>query len=166
MNRLLIRALLLFLPTLILAGWALSVPWQRADDPLMRIRLVGYDPRDLLRGHYLLARLDIADLPPGRYGADDCVCLRAGAVPGRPLFTPLPSCAPAVLASCPLPLSEPGREVRLYQPAEKAARLQELLSRGDARVDIDVRFDGKGGIALETLRVDGSPLEQVTEGKR
>ncbi len=148
----------LLLPTLILAGWAIWLPIPRADDPGLRIRLLGFDPRDLLRGHYLLARLDIHDLPPGRYGPDDCICLRARPeAPGRPGFTPLPSCAADILKTCPLPLSDPGRELRLYQSQEMAQALERWLAEGQRVVDIEVRFDGKGGIALQDIRVDGQP---------
>lgn len=151
-----LRAALLLAPTLILTGWALSIPMLRADDPVMRIRLAGYDPRDLLRGHYLLARLDIAGLPPGRGEADACVCLTppAGA-DGRPGFTLLASCQPAVLAACPYPLADPGRELRLYQSQENALRLEASLREGKVMVDAAVRFDGQGGIAVEDVRVDG-----------
>lgn len=157
-------AALLLLPSLILAGWALWLPLPRAADPGLCIRLLGYDPRDLLRGHYLLARLDIHDLPPGRYGPDDCVCLRERPEdPGRPGFTPLPSCAAEILASCPLPLADPGRELRLYQSKERAQTLERWLAEGQRRVDVDVRFDGAGGIALQDIRVDGQPLDGQPE---
>lgn len=160
MKRSLLRLALLLAPTLILTGWALSIPWLRAGEPEMRVRLAGYDPRDLLRGHYLLARLDIQDLAPGRFGPDDCICLRADpAGSGRPLYSPLPSCAATALAACPLPLADPGREVRLYQPAEMAQRLEGLLREGKARVDVSVRFDGAGGISVDDVRVDGKPLD-------
>lgn len=167
MKRSLLRLALLLLPTLVLTGWALSIPWLRAGQPEMRVRLVGYDPRDLLRGHYLLARLDIENLPPGRYGEQDCICLLApDHGTGRPGFTPLQSCATEVLAACPFPLADPGRELRLYQPAEGAQRLEALLRDGKAMVDVRLRFDGAGGVALDDLRVDGKQVDQITEGER
>jgi len=157
----LLRAALLILPTLVLAGWALSLPVLRADDPVMRVRLTGFDPRDLLRGHYLLARLDIAGLPPGRAGTGDCVCLKPGGGDGRPSFTILPACTPDVLSACPYPLADPGRELRIYQSQERAVRLEALLRDAKVRVDIAVRFDGKGGIALEDIQVDGKSLPEA-----
>lgn len=158
MNRSLLRLALLLLPTLILTGWALSIPRMRAGEPEMWVRLAGYDPRDLLRGHYLLARLDIAGLPPGRMGAGDCVCLTPAGADGRPGFTPLPSCAPDILSACPFPVADPGRELRIYQPQARAARLEALLRDAQVRVDIRVRFDGKGGIALDDIQVNGKSL--------
>ncbi len=157
----LLRAALLLLPTVILAGWALSLPVLRADDPVMRVRLAGFDPRDLLRGHYLLARLDIAGLPPGRLGAEDCVCLTPGGADGRPGFTTLPSCTPDVLSACPYPLADPGRELQIYQSQERAVRLEALLRDATVRVDIAVRFDGQGGIALEDIQVEGKSLPET-----
>lgn len=157
----LLRAALLILPTLVLTGWALSLPVLRADDPVMRVRLTGFDPRDLLRGHYLLARLDIAGLPPGRLGAGDCVCLTPGGGDGRPSFTALPACTPDVLSACRYPVADPGRELRIYQSQERAVRLETLLRDATVRVDIAVRFDGKGGIALEDIQVDGKSLPEA-----
>lgn len=160
-KEMLLRAALLLLPTLILAGWALSLPLLRAAEPVMRVRLAGFDPRDLLRGHYLLARLDIAGLPPGRAGAGDCVCLTPGGADGRPGFTALPACTPDVLSSCAYPLADPGRELRLYQSQERAVRLEALLRDAKVRVDVAVRFDGQGGIALEDIQVDGKSLPET-----
>lgn len=157
----LLRAALLALPTLILAGWALSLPLLRADDPVMRVRLAGFDPRDLLRGHYLLARLDIAGLPPGRMGEADCICLTPGGADGRPGFTTLPSCTPDTLRTCAYPLADPGRELRIYQSQERAVRLETLLRDTKVRVDVAVRFDGQGGIALEDIQVDGKSLPET-----
>lgn len=157
----LLRAALLLLPTVILTGWALSLPLLRADDPVMRVRLAGFDPRDLLRGHYLLARLDIAGLPPGRLAAEDCVCLTPGGADGRPGFTALPACTPDVLSACRYPLANPGQELRIYQSQERAVRLEALLRDAKVRVDVAVRFDGKGGIALEDVQVDGKSLPET-----
>lgn len=157
----LLRVAVLALPTLVLAGWALSLPMLRADDPVMRVRLTGFDPRDLLRGHYLLARLDIAGLPPGGAGAGDCVCLTPGGADGRPGFMALPACTPDVLSTCRYPLADPGRELRIYQSRERALRLEALLRDAKVRVDVALRFDGKGGIALEDVQVNGKSLPET-----
>ena len=157
----LLRAALLALPTVILGGWAFSLPLLRVDDPVMRVRLAGFDPRDLLRGHYLLARLDIAGLPPGSVGVGECVCLTPGGADGRPGFKTLPACTPDVLSACPYPLADPGRELRIYQSQERAVRLEALLRDATVRVDVAVRFDGQGGIALEDIQVDGKSLPET-----
>lgn len=146
------QAGLLLLPTLVLTGWMLQVASAIAAYPAMRINLLGYDPRDLLQGHYLMVVLDIEGMTRA---APDCVCLvERPKAPGRPGFKPLPSCAPDALRNCPMPLKNPTRNHRYYRSEQQAKALEKLLADG-RHVDALVRFDGKGGVVLDDLRVDG-----------
>lgn len=155
---------LLLVPTLVLAGWALSIPAKRAEQPSLRVGIVGFDPRDLLRGHYLQVRLDIDGLAEPLAALDpvpDCVCLTPHAQrPGRPGFAPLPSCRPADIGACPYPLADPRRVLRVYVPQARAATLEEQLRDGLARLDVEVRFAGDGAISVGGLAVDGTPVQQ------
>lgn len=155
-TRSILSAALLLLPTLILAGWAGSIPVLRADDPELRIRLIGYDPRDLLRGHYLRAQLDIQGLTQGIAMEEERVCLLPRPDdPVHPGFKPLGDDSP-----CSYPLINPRRELRVYQSEETALRLEALLRDGKSIVDIAVRFDGTGEISLHDIHVDGRPLDE------
>lgn len=49
---------LVFLPVLILLVWVATIEVQRAQGREVVVRLQGYDPRDLLSGHYISYRLD------------------------------------------------------------------------------------------------------------
>lgn len=168
MNRPLVTALLrlalLLVPTLVLAGWALSIPVKRAEQPSLRVGIVGFDPRDLLRGHYLQVRLDIDGLAEPLAALDpvpDCVCLTPEAArPGRPGFAPLPSCRPADIAACPYPLADPRQVLRVYVPQSRAAELEQKLRDGLARLDVEVRFAGEGAISVGGLAVDGVPVQE------
>lgn len=148
-------ALLLLLPTLILGGWAATLALTRDSRPFLDIALRGVDPRDLLRGHYLTARLDLPEIEgsdggaadSGTAGAAACVCLDPdGADPLRPLPQPLPSCAAAALARCPYPLRDPGRTFRLYLPEDKAPEIERLLRAGETRITTRVFFHGDGRV--------------------
>lgn len=161
-SSLLLLALLL-VPTLVLAGWALSIRAQRAEQPALRIGVVGFDPRDLLRGHYLQVRLDIGGLAEPLAALDavpDCVCVTPPAKPAdRPGFAPLPSCLPADIGHCPYPLADPRQILRVYVPQSRAAELEEKLRQGLSKLDVEVRFAGDGTIALGKLAVDGVPVQ-------
>lgn len=49
---------LVFLPVLILLMWVATIEVQRGQGREVVVRLQGYDPRDLLSGHYISYRLD------------------------------------------------------------------------------------------------------------
>ena len=68
--------LAIFFPVLVMLGWAVSQEWRlRAGEPV-NIAITGFDPRDLLAGHYLTYQLDLGrDVCHGRWGKITCVCL-------------------------------------------------------------------------------------------
>ncbi|MCM1323589.1 MAG: GDYXXLXY domain-containing protein [Acetobacter sp.] len=49
---------LVFLPVFILLAWVATIEVQRHQGREVVVRLQGYDPRDLLSGHYILYQLD------------------------------------------------------------------------------------------------------------
>ena len=50
--------ILLFLPVLILLGWMFSVQAKISSGAVLDMPIRGYDPRDILAGHYLSVRVD------------------------------------------------------------------------------------------------------------
>lgn len=168
MRRLASLALLL-LPTLLVAGWVGAIVAERARLPVHRIALVGVDPRDLLRGHYLVARLDLtlsadqaAPAPPVTGDEDaapevlpfpdfpPCACVEDNrADPLRPVARPLESCQPEQLRQCPRPLLAPGQIFHLYVPEERAAALEAMIRDGGGTVTTGVRFTGTGAVLLD-----------------
>lgn len=76
-RRLLWAGLLLMLPTLVLGGLALQKESDRYDGQYWRLKITGYDPRDLLYGHYLRFRFDWDAMPQeGRCETEASCCLR------------------------------------------------------------------------------------------
>ena len=99
----------------------------RAQDYVFEID--GYDPRDLLRGHYLQFRLIVDPLPTREpcIGDDCCLCLTRGA-PGAVSGVELASCATAH-ADCDgaLPSTILRTPQRFYVPEDRAAALERDL---------------------------------------
>jgi len=54
----------LIIPILALVGWVASLSSAKSSGELIRLAVVGYDPRDLLAGHYLNFQVSIAPVEP------------------------------------------------------------------------------------------------------
>lgn len=112
----------------------------------------GYDPRDLLSGHYLTFRVDygIQGLCQQRETAENWVCLE----PRRDLGSD-PSgeaCEARIRGRCQGWRFEAGIE-RFYVPESEARRLESLIR--DRRASIEVRVARDGRAVIQDLLIDG-----------
>lgn len=147
MTRNLSRLALLLLPTLLLAGWAASIALQRVAQPTLRIAIVGYDPRDLLRGHYLQFRLDLA---AGE--SAPCACLDANPADAlRPLVRAVACDAPPTPAACPHFIESPRQTFRYYATQERALELEKLLRDKPGGAAALTHFHGDGRVSFSDL---------------
>lgn len=118
-------------------------------------KIRGYDPRDLLRGHYLTYRIDWAVEEPEVECAQCCLCLERAE--GRQSVTRR-QCSDA--GGCEARLTEdelPALE-RYYIPEERAAGLESAVRAERASV---VLSSVGGRLALKDLRVDGKPWREA-----
>ena len=126
----------------------------------------GFDPRDLLRGHYLQFRLRIDPLPVREPCADDasdacCLCLTRTAPDAVPYVeratcaTARASCDGALLARY---LTQPQR---YYVPEARAAELERRLFEAmqQRRAQAVLAIDRQGRAVVRELRVDGVRIE-------
>jgi uncharacterized membrane-anchored protein len=119
-----------------------------------RVDITGYDPRDLLHGHYLQYRY--AWDWQGEHG---CICLtRRGGLPAIPSGRQV---ACDAVEGCDAWLS--GAEVvpprRYFIPEEKASQLEEAFRNHRAQVDLSVRSSGQASVG--ELYLDGRPWREV-----
>ena len=155
---------LLLGPVLVLAGWIGWLALERAGQPQHRIAIQGYDPRDLLRGHYLEFRLDLTGPVP-----EGPVCLDVegtGAADPQPP-DPLRPTARPLEPGCALPVAEPGRIWRYYLDQDQALALETLLrdpaaettagTAAETTVTVIVHPDGAGGLGFSGIRVEPAP---------
>ena len=72
MNKVLIAVCI---PVLVLLSWVASIEYGIASGTRVRLRVAGYDPRDLLTGHFIRYRVTDTSCssPPG---VDSCLCLK------------------------------------------------------------------------------------------
>lgn len=105
----------------------------------------GYDPRDLLRGHYLTYRIDWG--VEEDWGSDSCLCL------AREEGEPVASFTECNDAECDAVLTEErARALERYFVPEKHARdLEGAVQAGRASIVLSVRG---GRVAIKDLRID------------
>jgi hypothetical protein len=128
--------------------------------------ITGYDPRDLLSGHYLRYQYALDWQPPDRCGsASDgaidggcCVCLSPTDEGRVPRFHNV-RCDE--VAGC-LSWARGGDltgEQRFFVPAERAKELEDALRSRSARIRASITSDGV--VAVDTLLLDGEPWQEA-----
>lgn len=144
-----------------------------------RLEIMGYDPRDLLRGHYITFRYVWPEVAIDKFKADaslrtaqTCACLSGDALTPDVRFDSCVSMHEQP-ASCPdaIPVS-PSRDdaqpdnslLQYYIPQEHAALLENMLRSGKYKFSVGV-VPRPGGLAqLRMLYVDGVSLDEILAG--
>ena len=67
-----IRLLLIAAPALLLALFTTTLLWQRSLLPEVTLRIAGYDPRDLLSGHYIAYTIDWENTDCTQFAGNHC----------------------------------------------------------------------------------------------
>ncbi len=167
MKRRLATAGVLAFPLVLFLGWmayhAAVASWGQE----VELAVVGYDPRDLLSGHYVQYRVDYGIEPCGGGEGDvaepRCLCFeRLGSFPpvswyGHCGDKPA-TCRNMLRGQCVGGRLEAGIE-RYYFPEEH----RDLLARLPEGSSIKVRLDGSGGGQVVGLYVDGVAVERWVE---
>lgn len=177
MNRLIATAVVvtLVLPVVALAALIGEQELRFTNAKHVNVPVRGYDPRDLLRGHYITGQFDWDwDIVPEQVGTGGLCILPGDAArpkvrfvkewqPGeRPADCRLVIAgrlASAVTAATPtfvpmtLDSGSPG--VRLYVSETRAPELEELIRRHPGALTVDVAVRPDGSAAIMSLRVGG-----------
>lgn len=179
-----ILAMALALPVAALAGLIAEQEWLRRGAEI-NVPLRGVDPRDLLRGRYLVGDFDwrwAEAPPPGRNAGPARICLvpdpgapeprrfevrlLADAAGDRPQgcamvlagwFTPGGTVRGAGFIPDGVGGEDRGR-IRLYVPETEAARLERILIDRPGAVSVDLAVRPDGTAAIRGLRLDGRPV--------
>jgi len=174
-HRLKLAALVLLLPMLVLGGIVVKNERDIASAKTWRVKITGYDPRDLLYGHYLNFRFDWgASLTRGSCAAGQscCLCLDAQNGSTTPLAN-LKSCEAATqcVSSVPMPdgtrcingaqscqnnmdAFNPEGTQRYFIPESAATRLNMLLANRQYNLQVDVKIAPSGQHVLGDLYID------------
>lgn len=158
-------ALALACPILALGGLALHSQLRLNHGMEVRLPVSGFDPRDLLSGHYLTWRVEygLADLcqnvPPRRAGADHppmfvCVKPRRFAVDQRPDRA---DCTLYLAGVCEWNRFAAGVE-RFYIPEQEARALEQAVMQKKGEVLLVVGADGQA--VVKELFLEGKTWRQ------
>ena len=98
-----ILLIILFIPLFYLIGWSLFLNHQRAQGTDIKVSITGYDPRDLLSGHYIAYQID--------WEKTDCQQFSNGICPQKEFCSS----------------TYRGRECHFYVPEKQASLLDSLL---------------------------------------
>lgn len=117
-----------------------------------RFKITGYDPRDLLRGHYLVYRIDWGERPVDSECADCCLCLDR--VEGEQRVTRI-ECQEARSCDAWLRVGEIDDLQRYYIPEDAPRQLEAAVMAG--RGELVLSFSRRGGLVIKDLLIDGKP---------
>lgn len=168
-NRTLILALVL--PWVILLGLFAYNTVARVQAQSWLLPVEGYDPRNLVYGHYVLARFKWPQTEaesPGCTGPDCCLCLGAENMIAQPFtlrYASRMDCALIPSATCTGHIAlkntlwDQGFKIYLAQEdgpvAEKYLRDPAYANR----ITVQTFIDTKGRLTLGDLHVDGVPIQ-------
>jgi hypothetical protein len=172
----------LALPVVALAALIGEQEVALANTPTLNVPLAGVDPRDLLRGRYIVGQLDWAwetattgEKPRGQRTGGLCVLAGDGTKPrvrfveGWKSGDGTPDGCRLMIAGrrwergrepqfTPRSLDKSGNALRLYVPETRAAELEKMLRDRPGAVTVDLAVRRDGSAAIRALRVDGRPL--------
>lgn len=165
-------ALAVALPLFVLALGMLRAEHHLRHNRRWVFDVTGYDPRDLLRGHYIQYRLVLDESDPAESGVEPCdedpgagccLCLAAN-VPGGPTKVVRTTCE-AAISRCDGALQTRYLDElqRYYIPEDRAGELSELFrdAAQDHRTQVVIAIDEAGRPQVDTLLVDDVPIDHA-----
>jgi uncharacterized membrane-anchored protein len=157
----------ILVPLAVMTGWIAMHAMAYRNSVKVELAIRGYDPRDLLAGHYLRFAVDWGADLCANAPADGAVCVCFGRAPaGKPTKITWngacsarpPECGAYLQGSCQDRNFDAGLD-RYYVPeglAEKSPTIP-------PEATIVVALDGRGGAHIAEMRVAGEPLADWVE---
>lgn len=168
--RLILRMLALALPVVFAAGLAGWHAVTLANAQSWRIAIEGYDPRDLLRGHYIVFDYDWNWSSGARNcetGTPCCLCLTHDETPFVEPLVAAQQCVPDLADRCDGVIRTSwrgGRDTlgRQFFLDERHARaVQRMIWSGETELAVDLKVTRDGTALIEGLVIDGLPYIDV-----
>ena len=176
----------LALPVAVLGAMVADAERSQATDGVMRVAIRGYDPRDMLRGHYLNYRFEWS-IEPSFIGRTTRLCVlsappdapaRVRALAASGDWASTDDCTFIVngrgVVEAEARRLEPGERGpagrlqftptgvesgRLYVPERHAERLERLLREGRGQLTIDLAITTAGRASVKAWHIDGKTVD-------
>ncbi len=142
----------LLLPIVAFAGLVVRAELLRAAGPVFHVAIAGYDPRDLLQGHYLRYRL-LWPTDGKCDGVTCCLCLQASGVHTKVACGSVDVGCDALLSH---DIVDQGREFFIQEGAGPA--LEQAIRRGQGTIALNVAPNGQ--VRVHELFIDGMRYRQ------
>ncbi len=155
-------AVLLLPMVMLILLWG-QMQWRLSQAPAVTLPIVGYDPRDLLYGHFIRYKLP---MPADVKDEGDCVCI---AVPNS--MSRIACAEPTAPQSTACLLILPRHDAKLtdahefYVPEDYASRLNELLLSGQQRFAIMFKVMS-GGLVARQLLINDQPWQDYLQADK
>jgi uncharacterized membrane-anchored protein len=157
------------LPLLVLVLGIVRAEYHLANARRWSFDVTGYDPRDLLRGHYLDYRLDLHEQAALETCDDDfgercCLCLETtdATDAGEPPVVRRATCELALRRCDGILRTQHLRELtRYYIPEEHAQALTHVFQDAAREHKLVLAIDDNGRPQIDALLVDGQRIESV-----
>jgi len=124
-----------------------------------RISIDGYDPRDMVRGHYLRYRLRFLSSQDLDHctAATCCYCLR-GPAESEPAVTKV-ACNETASCDASFPEGQLDHMEQFFIPEDRGYALGQAVRQHSAQ--LRVRVSAGGGVVIQDLLLDGRPWREV-----
>ena len=143
------------LPLLGIMAFMGQAQYRASTGEVYRARIMGYDPRDLLRGHYLRYRFDFSKQLTSSASLSDYCFVRKGE--GRFSLSTVSSSDQESCTSR-IKRSHLERAQKYFIPEEHAKALERQLR--NQRAEVDLIINGNGNYSVGHLYLDGAPWEE------
>jgi GDYXXLXY protein len=164
----------LVLPVLALAGLVGQQELLLANARILSVPLTGFDPRDLLRGHYIRAQMDWdwerAPAVNDYEVADGALCVLAQTPKPRVRFLAGWKPGDRTDADCTMVIAGHARPpsrfapatldngdggIQFYVPEARASDLETLMRERPGSLTVDLAIRADGAAAIRALRIEG-----------
>ncbi len=150
-----------FLPILVIAAWIGSTALHLSSGKTTRLKVVGFDPRDLLSGHYLRYQVDYGTSATTRCDTDEdwCLCLRPdeqglSKIYQEGLCSVVPSCEIRLRGKC-----QNGQFIAGIERYYFSEEFRQELAIVPNNSSIDISLDSTGKAIVKEFYVDNKRLK-------
>ena len=164
-------ALAVIIPLAVMVGWVLRLQLVVSSGAMIHVGVTGYDPRDLLAGHYLQYQLDLGEQSPCGVGAggEQCVCFtesNSSLTRSQIVWSGACAAAPRECRGLLKGRCEHSRFVAGVERFYFAEGMSDMLRFIPTGASVMLKTDSDGQAVVVDLMVEGEPLAVYVERAR